>query len=133
LATQRQILFCEETDGGMGHSFHLLYTVDLLQPVRAWESTVLVADNYDSLLNGGVQVQSIDRVAFEEISDGVIEVHVSVHHGGVRLRLEDQEKIERTGWPKPTVRAYRIDFKLEEERFKVTAETAATAKLFGLK
>ena len=28
LATARQILFCEETDGGMGHSFHGLYVVD---------------------------------------------------------------------------------------------------------
>jgi hypothetical protein len=31
----RQILFCDETDGGMGHALHFLYTVDFLKPVRA--------------------------------------------------------------------------------------------------
>lgn len=29
LATGREILFCEETDGGMGHNVHGLYLVDL--------------------------------------------------------------------------------------------------------
>jgi len=32
LASGRQILFCEEPDGGMGHSIHGLYSVDFMNP-----------------------------------------------------------------------------------------------------
>ncbi|MBI4463309.1 MAG: hypothetical protein HY647_01270 [Acidobacteria bacterium] len=133
LATGRQILLCEETDGGNGHSFHFLYTVDLLKPTRAWESTVLVADNYDSMLNGGVQKQSIDRIVLQQTPAGETEVQVYAHHGGVKLGLEDREWLEREGWPSPGVREYRIDFRLVGDQFTVTPETAESGKLFGVK
>jgi hypothetical protein len=131
-AAGRQILFCEETDGGMGHAFHFLYTVDLLNPIRAWDSTVFVADSYDSLLNGGVQKQYVDRVVFDQ-AGAELTVRIFARHGGVKLRFEDQERLDQEGWPNPKVRAYRIDLRLEGERFKTVPETASSAKLFGIK
>ncbi len=75
LASGRQILFCEETDGGMGHSVHGLYTLDLTKPQFAWHSVLLMADTYGSFMLGGVQTQFIDRVTFEETVDGSLLVH----------------------------------------------------------
>jgi hypothetical protein len=133
LANGRQILFCEETDGGMGHSIHGLYTVDLLNPKFVWKSTLLVADTYQSILIGGVQEQYIDRVAFEQDSQKQTIVRVYVRHGAIKLNVEDQDWIERDGYPQPKIRAYHIDFRLRDEAFTVTANSAAVARLFDVK
>ena len=130
LATEREILLCEATDEGMGHSYHLLYTVDLLKPTRTWDSTLLVADNYDSIHSGGVQRQFIDRVVYQQTSRGEPELQVYVRHGNVRIEPKDQEQLAREGWPNPVVSEYRIDFRLEGDRFKVTPETAEAFNLF---
>jgi hypothetical protein len=53
LATGRQILFCEETDGGMGHDIHGVYIVDFTNPKFAWDSVVLMADSYSDAMLGG--------------------------------------------------------------------------------
>lgn len=127
LATGRQILFCEETDGGMGRNIHGLYTVDFLNPKFAWRSVVLTADSYSSLLIGGVQTQSIDRVQFDETGQKVL-VRVYARHGRIQLRPDyDSEHL-----PKPKVSNCEVDFRLEGETFKVTPESAVTARLFGV-
>ena len=129
LATGRQILFCEETDGGMGHSIHGLYTVDFVNPNFAWRSVLLMADSYSEAMLGGVQKQSIERVAFEDAhGDGVL-ARVYVRHGRIMLRTDyGGERL-----PVPKVSSYEIDFRLDGAMFKVTPETAAAAKLFGIR
>jgi hypothetical protein len=130
LASGRQILFCEETDGGMGHSVHGLYMLDLTKPQFAWRSTMLMADTYSSLMLGGVQTQFIDRVSFEETANSGLLVRVYVRHGRIKLRPDDQRFGEAL--PKPKISKYEIDFRLDGEGFKVTPETVVAGKLFGV-
>ena len=129
LATGRQILFCEETDGGMGHSIHGLYTVNFTKPKFAWHSVVLMADSYGEAMLGGVQEQSIDRVAFENADQGGVRVRVYARHG--RIKLRSDYEAERLAVPK--ISSYEIDFRLVGEAFKVTPETATAARLFGVR
>jgi len=131
LTSGRQILFCEETDGGMGHSVHGLYTLDLTKPRFAWHSVVLMADTYSSPMLGGVQTQFIDRVSFEETVNSGLLVRVSVRHGRIKLRPDDQ-RFGEEALPKPKISKYEIDFRLDGEGFKITPETAAAGKLFGV-
>jgi len=132
LADGRQILFCEETDGGMGHSIHGLYAVDLTKPKFAWHSVVLMADTYGSYMLGGVQTQFIDRVSFEETPQSGLLVRVYVRHGRIKLRPEAQPASEES-LPRPKLTNYEIDFRLDGDAFKMTPETAAAGKLFGVK
>jgi len=132
LSTGRQILFCEETDSGMGHGLHFLYSNDFLNARRAWDSAVFVADSYDSLLNGGVQKQNIDRVEFVQASPKETTVRIFARHGGVKLSPEDQDRLDREGWPTPQVRRYRVDLRLTGDHFIPTRETATAAKLFSI-
>lgn len=126
LATGRQILLCEETDGGMGHSLHGLYTVDFNNPKFAWRSVVLMADSYSDAMLGGVQRQSIGRVVIEEGGPGKTLVRIYVRHGRIHLRPEqDTERL-----PIPKVSNYEIDFRLVGDAFTVTAETASAGSLF---
>src|SRR5579884_1719537 len=50
-------------DGAMGHSIHALYTVDFTNAKTARDSIVLFADSYSEVMLGGVQKQSIEKVA----------------------------------------------------------------------
>jgi hypothetical protein len=131
LVTGRQILFCEETDGGMGHTIHGLYAVDFTKPKFAWDSVVLAADTYGEFMLGGVQRQFIDRVSFEESADHYLLVRVHARHGRIKLRPEDQDKLDEL--PTPKISKYEIDFRLDGDRFKATPETAAAGRLFGVK
>jgi hypothetical protein len=127
LATGRQILFCEETDGGMGHSVHGLYVVDFTKPKSAWDSVVLMADSYGTPMFEGVQTQFIDRVSFDETGQNGLLVRIYARHG--RIPLSPIYEIKPL--PKPKVSRYEIDFRLDGAAFKVTPETAAAARLFG--
>jgi hypothetical protein len=134
-ATGRQILLCEETDGGMGHSSHGLYLVDFTKPEFAWHSIVLMADSYSPLSSGlsEVQTQFIDRVSFDEVAKGGLLIRVFARSGRVKLRLEDQARFDGESLPKPRISKYEIDFMLDGDKFKVTPETAAAGRLFGVK
>jgi len=129
LATGRQILFCEETDGGMGQSIHGLYSVDLTNPRFVWHSVVLMADSYSSLMLGGVQAQSIDRVSFEQTEQSNLLVRVYARHGRIDLRPDYPNE----SLPIPKLSNYEVDFQLDGAVFKVTPETSASAKLFGVR
>ncbi|MEP7361920.1 MAG: hypothetical protein ABI972_01585 [Acidobacteriota bacterium] len=128
LVTGRQILFCEETDGGMGHSVHGLYVVDFVKPKFAWRSVVLMADSYDDHMLGGVQTQHIDRVSFDDAARGGLRVRIYVRHGRIKLRPDAELK----SWPTPKLSNYEIEFRLDGEEFKVTPRSAAAARLFGV-
>jgi hypothetical protein len=97
-------------------------------PKFAWHSVVLMADSYSEAMLGGVQKQSIDRVEFENTGRGGVWVRVYARHGRTKLRSE--YRAERL--PVPKVSSYEVDFRLVGETFKVTAETAAAARLFGV-
>jgi hypothetical protein len=45
---KRQILLCEEEDGGMGHRLHYLYSVDLTSPKDIREGPLFAADSFES-------------------------------------------------------------------------------------
>jgi len=126
LATGREVLFCEATDGGMGHSIHGLYTIDFTKPKFAWDSVVLMADNYGDNMLGGVQTQFIDRVTFDETSREGLLVRVYARHGRIKLFPDYKDD----PLPKPKVSKYEIDFRLEGAAFRATPETAAAARLF---
>lgn len=128
LTTGRQILFCEGTDGGMGHNLHFLYTVDFANP-KTRGNFVLEADSYGAPMFGGVQKQSIDRVIFEDTEQGGVQVRVYARHGRIKLRSD----FEGERLPVPKVSNYEIDFALVGETFKVTPETATTARLFRVR
>ena len=129
LETGRQILFCEAIDGGMGHSIHGLYTIDFTAPKFAWNSVVIAADSYADAMLGGVQSQAIDRVSFDETDPGGLLVRIYARHGRIKMRPEsDGQRL-----PVPKLSNYEIDFRLEGETFRVAAETAAAARLFGVR
>lgn len=129
LRSGRQILFCEEPDGGMGHSIHGLYSVDFTNPKFAWDSVVLMADSYSSPMLGGVQVQSIDRVSFDVTPQSGLLIRVYARYGRVDLRPDYSGE----SLPKPKVSSYEVDFRLDGDMFKATPETSASAKLFGVR
>ena len=128
LATGRQVLFCEETDGGMGHSIHGLYLLDFTNPKFAWDGVVLAADSYSDFWLGGAQTQYIDRVLFDDTEQAGLLVRVYARHGRIKLRRD----YARESGPKPKVSNYEIDFRLDGETFKVTPQTTASARLFGV-
>lgn len=126
LASGRQILICEETDGGMGHSVHGLYVVDFTKPKFAWDSKVLMADKFGGPMYGGVQRQFIDRVLFEQISGKKLLIRVQVRHGYLALPPDYPDK----PLPVPRLSRHEIRYQLDGETLKVTPDTAAAAKLF---
>jgi hypothetical protein len=113
----------------MGHSIHGLYTIDFTSPKFARDSVVLMADSYSMAMLGGVQQQFIDRVAFEDVNPGVVRVRIHARHGRIDLPLD----YETERLPVPAVSNYEIDFQLVGSAFKVTPDTAAAAKLFGVR
>src|SRR5687768_6919689 len=46
--SRREMLVCEDRDGGMGHQLHYVYAVDLLKPVDRRVSPLAVADSIKS-------------------------------------------------------------------------------------
>ncbi len=127
LTTGRQILFCEETDGGMGHFEHVLYLVDFKTPKWVFDSAILQTDSYGSTLDGGVQTQSIEQVSFNLTKPGGLLVRVYARHGSLKLRPD----FEGQYLPRPKISNYEIDFRLDGDTLKITPQTAGAAKLFG--
>jgi hypothetical protein len=46
--SRREILVCEDQDGGMGHKLHYVYSVDLLKPMDRRVSPLAVADSFQN-------------------------------------------------------------------------------------
>jgi hypothetical protein len=133
LGTGRQILFCEATDGGMGHAIHGLYIVDLTKPKFAWDSIVLVADSYGDPMLGGVQTQLIDRVTFEGTAESGLLVHISARSGRIKMSPEDQNRLIGDSLPKPKLSSCQVDLRLDGDTFKMMREIAAAGRLFQTK
>jgi len=86
------------------------------KPEFAWHSVVLAADTYGEFMLAGVQRQFIDRVSFEETVDRGLLVRVYARHGRIKLRPEDQDKLDEL--PTPKISKYEIDFRLDGDQFK---------------
>lgn len=112
----------------MGHTVHGLYIVDFTKPKFAWHSIVLMADSYSSLLLGGVQAQSIDRVSFDDMHNAGVLTRVYARSG----RIDLQPDYAGQSLPKPKVSRYEVDFRLEGDTLRVTPETAASGKMFAV-
>jgi hypothetical protein len=48
IPSRREILVCEDRDGGMGHKLHYVYSVDLLKPMDRRVSPLAMADSFQS-------------------------------------------------------------------------------------
>src|SRR5205814_1629603 len=90
LATGRDILICEEQDGGMGHSYHIVYALDLLSPRNPWDAALLVTDSY-KLMCSDRQEQSIEAIDLQSAS----EIRFSLRNG--RKKLSSRAP-ELCGW-----------------------------------
>lgn len=66
----RDTLLCEFEDGGMGHSYHFLYTLDLTNPQDPVHAALLVADSY-LLMCEDFQKRSIEAI---DIEPGAIDI-----------------------------------------------------------
>jgi hypothetical protein len=111
--TGRDVLLCEEEDGGMGHSYHILYTLDFTRPESPWDAAVFVADSYLSMCRDQ-QKQSIDQIQFEN-TDGTSHPFMTVfaRHGRKHLSPSETEGCAEGRLPgQPSLREYRIDFLL---------------------
>lgn len=125
LATGRQLLLCEDTDGGMGHSFHDLYWNDFASAKHSLRLSR--ADRYSGNLQGGVQDQFIDRSQVERDAVGNPRIRVSLRHGRIGVPIDDP----RDPLPAPRLTGYEILFTFRDGRFRATPATLAAAKVFG--
>jgi hypothetical protein len=131
-STGRDILLCEEEDGGMGHSYHVLYVVDFTTPKLPWDAAVFTADSY-LLMCREQQVQSIDRLTFHPAQGGLPFMTVSARHGRRNLSERETEACaEGRLQSLPATRNYRIDFVLRESLLP-TPQSAKAAALFTVR
>jgi hypothetical protein len=94
----RQILLCEVEDGGMGHQFHYLYSVDARSPAQLRDTDTLLVqtDSFDEVGGCNAQRQSLDTVrwASDRASFSVV-VHTSEFRNSLGPGCEGNVKRER--------------------------------------
>ncbi len=129
-STQRDLLLCEEEDGMIGHSYQILYVLDLTRPEKPWDAAVLVADSY-VLMCREQQKQSIERIKFEGAAEtDATFMTVFARHGRRKLtKSETKACAENRG---PIVRDYRIDFILRDT-LRPAPWSADVARLFSVR
>jgi hypothetical protein len=131
LGSGRQILICEEHDGGMGHSYDIVYFLDFTSPTDPMRGSLLVADSY-LLMCRDQQRQSIGAIQFR-VTERPARISVLVSSG--RRRLSESE-INACGdnaeVRAPAERKYQVDFVLTGERLRATAQSRQTLELFLL-
>lgn len=64
LPSGREILLCEDEDGGMGHTYHYLYSVDFTAPAGISESPLVSADSFENSCT--IRRQQITRVEWAQ-------------------------------------------------------------------
>ena len=100
---------CEEEDGWMGHSYHILYNLDFVNPKRPYEAALLVADSY-LLMCTDPQKQLIESIRFRP-ADHPVEIGISLRHGRNRLSREDRNNCANgKSVSPPRMREFRVDF-----------------------
>ena len=129
--TGRDLLVCEEEDGGMGHSYHILYVLDLTQPKTPWDAALLIADSYLQICREQ-QEQSIKQITFGSAgATGPTIMTVFARHGRKRLSEQETEACgENRLRSRPAIRDYRIDFILHDT-LSPAQWSADSARLFA--
>lgn len=131
-STGRDVLLCEEEDGGMGHSYHILYIVDFTAPKSPWDAAVLKSDSY-LLMCREEQVQSIDRITFHRDQGASPFITVLAQHGRRNLSEREVEACaEHRLRSSPATQNYRIGFVLRESLIP-TPQSAEAAALFAVR
>jgi hypothetical protein len=131
-ATGRDILFCEEEDGGMGHSYHILFKVDFTMPESPWDAAIVTADSY-LLMCREQQVQRFDRIAFNDGAQFVPLITIFARHGRRQLsKREIDECADDRLRSSPILRDYRIDFVLRNS-LTPARQSAHAAALFKVR
>jgi hypothetical protein len=124
----RDTLLCEFEDGGMGHSYHFLYTLDLTNPQDPVHAALLVADSY-LLMCEDFQKQTIEAI---DIEPGAIDILL---RGGSRRVLESEK--DDCGYSRPLSppreRSYGARFTMDGDRLKPDASSANALALFRLR
>jgi len=128
LTTGREILVCEEEDGGMGHSYHILYGLDFTKPKSPYDAALLVSDSY-LLMCTDQQKQSIESIRFQPPGHPV-KITVFLRHGRNRLSEQDRSKCaDAEPVPAPTLHDHRVDF-LVREQLEVAPSSRNSIKPF---
>lgn len=129
--TGRDLLLCEEEEGGMGHSYHILYVLDLTQPKPPWDAALLIADSY-VLTCREQQEQSIQQIMFGGTGQrGPTFMTVFARHGRKKLSEQETEACgENRLRSRPAVQDYRVDFILRDTP-SPAPWSAGAARLFA--
>jgi hypothetical protein len=131
-STGRDILLCEEEDGGMGHSYHILYVVDFTSPKSPWDSAVFTADSY-LLMCREQQVQSIERLIFRPAERTSPFLTILARHGRRKLSERETEACAQDRLQSsPATRRFQVDFLLRES-LTPTSDTVRSAALFSVR
>jgi hypothetical protein len=131
-STGRDLLLCEEEDGGMGHSYHILYVVDFTSPKSPWDSAVFTAYSY-LLMCREQQVQSIERLILRPAELTSPFLTVLARHGRRDLSERETEACAQDQLrSSPATRNYQVDFLLGESLVP-TLDTARSAALFSVR
>jgi hypothetical protein len=123
----RQILVCESGLGGMGHTAHVLYSIDL-RPDRPVQEALIVTDSY---VWPEQQTQSVKEVKVLSMPNGT-RLQVRVSHARYechkeRLECGDEDFVAA----EPAPGDYTLDFELQDSRFVLTpASDALFRQLF---
>jgi hypothetical protein len=131
LKTGREILLCEEEEGGMGHTYHLLYSLDALAPTTPFERPLVVADSYNDMCVV-VQSQSIEQIEVRtQLRKNQGDLTVTVHHGFQRLTGNSLTAcIAGKPFPGPSLRTYQLDFLLRDADFQIASWSGDSSRLF---
>lgn len=70
LPNGREILLCEEEDGGMGHELHYLYSVDFTHPLDVRKTTLVTTDSFHYPCN--TLLQEISRVEWMQATHHLV-------------------------------------------------------------
>lgn len=100
----RQVLLCEEEDGGMGHVLHYLFGVDFTKPATVQKSALAVADFYENFCGSQqqrIRSADVERIAMQFARDRRITVSALATRVAQPLRrrifpTESQEVIRLT-------------------------------------
>jgi hypothetical protein len=133
-ATGRDVLLCEEEDGGMGHSYHILFVVDFTTPESPWDAAIFTVDSY-VLMCREQQVQTIDRITFDAGAQLATPfMTIFARHGRRHLsqRLTEECSEDRLR-SSPTLRDYRIDFVLRDSLTPTPQSAQQASALFKVR
>ena len=121
-STGREMLVCELGIGGMGHTQHALYSLDL-QADNPVQELLIATDTYDQVSEK--QTQTVDSVRLIATADGPL-LRVDMHHARSECHKEWYECGENDFVAAdPAPGEYNLDFVLQGSRLVISPASAA--------